>query len=104
MLGGLLRYQLFLVYGVALLSIWYTALEQKYVLVDLFSPTITADTVTGFITYFPLWVILFLGVYAVSSITQGVVNCADCPEAAKEIDEQVKEAKIALKKRGIPLE
>eukprot|EP00978_Attheya_sp_CCMP212_P003275 scaffold6788_cov55-Attheya_sp.AAC.2 len=71
MLGGLLRYQLFLVYGVALLSIWYTALEQKYVLVDLLSPTITPDTVT------------------VSSITQGVINCADCPEAAKEIDEQV---------------
>ncbi len=53
------------------------------------------------IDYFPLWILVGLAMYAIISITYGVVNFADCPDAAKEVERHVKEAKEEMKKRGI---
>ena len=91
MTGLLLRWQLFAAYGAAFAAIWGFALksmaeeEQKNLLVE----------------YAPVWAILALGIYAGVSVLYGVANFRDCPEAAKEIEQQVAEARKELKRRGI---
>jgi flagellar motor component MotA len=84
---GLLRYQLFLGLGVGFLAIWYGILST--------------GTSNPLFVYTPLWAVVMLGIYAVGTIAYGVMNCKDFPEAAAEIEEQVKEAKVEMKKRGI---
>ena len=44
---------------------------------------------------------MMLGVYAVSSIVYGVVQCKDFPDNALEIEKQAKEAKIEMSRRGV---
>ena len=88
MMDGLLRYQQFCIYGVLFLSVW-TAL--------LYSPSSSHPI----IQYAPLVLIAVLGVYALASITYGVVNLKDCPEAALEVEKDVKEAKAAMAKKGV---
>jgi hypothetical protein len=46
---------------------------------------------------------LVLGVYAVLSVAYRVATMADYPDAAEEIDLQVKEAKAALIKMGVKM-
>jgi len=53
------------------------------------------------IDWAPVWAVAALGVYAVVSVMYGVANFRDCPEAAKEIEQQVIEARKELKRRGI---
>lgn len=82
----MLRYQLFLAVGVSFLSVWYAALQ-------------VSDN--PLVLYAPAWAILLLAIYAISSIAIGLVNFRDTPEAATEIEQQVKEAKSEMTKRGI---
>ena len=84
---GLLRYQLFLGFGVAFLAVWYGMLAT--------------GTSNPLYVYAPIWAIIMLGIYAVGTITTGVMNCKDFPEAAAEIERQVKEAKEEMTKRGV---
>jgi hypothetical protein len=90
---ALLRYQLFLGLGVAFLAVWYAALSS--------TSTTDDDLTTLLIVYAPVWAIVFLGSYAVATIAIGLTNFRDCPEASAEIEEQVKEAKAEMKKRGV---
>jgi dolichyl-phosphate mannosyltransferase polypeptide 3 len=90
---ALLRYQLFLGIGVAFFSIWYALLKS--------SEATSEASANVLIPYAPLWAILLLGVYAIGSIAYGLIKFKDSPEAAAEIEEQVLEAKAAMKKRGI---
>lgn len=92
-MGGLLRYQLFLGIGVLVLSIWYTVLSNQ-----------SDPNATPSIKYAPLLGLVLLGIYAFVSIAYGVVICKDFPEAAREIEEQVKEAKSEMARRGIIME
>jgi hypothetical protein len=55
------------------------------------------------IQFAPLIAIGLLGIYAGGSVIIGVLNFADCPEAAAEIDRQVAQAKIELRKKGVKL-
>mmetsp|Transcript_1902 Transcript_1902/g.2781 ORF Transcript_1902/g.2781 Transcript_1902/m.2781 type:complete len:107 (-) Transcript_1902:277-597(-) len=96
---GLLRYQIFLVYGVVFYAIWHAALSNMETVMET-SP-LSSNVTTLLIWYAPIWAILALGVYAVVTIIHSVLAFDDCPEAAAEIDTQVKEARVALKKRGI---
>jgi hypothetical protein len=82
----MLRYQLFLAIGASFLSVWYSAIQFS---------------VDPLVLYAPVWGILLLGVYAVSNIAIGLVNFKDTPEAAAEIEQQVKEAKAEMTKRGV---
>jgi Dolichol-phosphate mannosyltransferase subunit 3 (DPM3) len=89
---ALLRWQVFAAYGATFLAIWYYALNNKKdwsVKLDLL------------IDFGPLWAILVLGLYALSSVVVGVKNCRDCPEAAVELNQEIAEAKAELKRRGI---
>mmetsp|Transcript_29951 Transcript_29951/g.36491 ORF Transcript_29951/g.36491 Transcript_29951/m.36491 type:complete len:94 (-) Transcript_29951:270-551(-) len=92
---GLLRYQLFLSHTVTFIAIWYTLLQNPDVIPDGIPDAV--------VRYAPLWAIVILGCYAVTSIGYSMMTFADCPEAAKEIETQVKEAKIELLKRGVEL-
>ena len=90
---GLLRYQVFLFYGVLFLAVWQGAKMNQ-------------DETAGpaakiLVDFAPLWAIIALGIYALSTIIYNVMTFNDCPEAAKEIDRQVKEAKAEMKKRKV---
>jgi dolichyl-phosphate mannosyltransferase polypeptide 3 len=93
---GLLRYQVFIAYGAVFLAIWYKALSfRNEAKADL------SKEVDLLITFAPVWAVLGLGIYAVSNLIHGVSNMSDCPNAAKEIEKNVKEARKDMKKRGI---
>ena len=95
-MAGLLRYQIFLGYGILVLGVWYGALQSKSSLINEGSAI-----QESLVDYFPLWVILCLALYAIGSLVYGVANFADCPLAAKEVERQIEEAKAAMKKKGI---
>jgi hypothetical protein len=90
-MGGLLRYQIFLGYGILFLAIWYAALSTQK---ESQEPSIWA-------VFAPVWLVVALGIYAVSTIVYGVATFKDFPEASAEIEQQVKEAKVEMKKRGV---
>lgn len=100
-MGFLLRYQVFLTYGALFVAVWRAALQQEEQLVETAAPYTTLASLL--IRFAPLWGIASLGVYALVTIVYNVLTFEDCPEAAKEIDDQVKEARAELKKRGIPV-
>jgi dolichol-phosphate mannosyltransferase subunit 3 len=90
-MSGLLRYQIFLMYGALFIALWYGALSTQQ----------TTDPPSIWIVYAPVWAILLLGLYALGSVMYGVTTLKDCPEAASEIERQIVEAKAEMKKRGI---
>ena len=85
---GLLRYQRFVGIGISFVSIWYAILSQQ-------------PDVNIVVRFAPIWACIGLALYAIASIGYGVIICKDVPEAAKEIERQVKEAKIEMKKRAV---
>ena len=85
----LLRYQIFAATGISLLSIWLALLNNST----------TASN--PLVLYAPVWSVLLLGLYAIISVILGTMSFKDCPEAAAEIETQIKEAKTEMKKRGI---
>jgi dolichyl-phosphate mannosyltransferase polypeptide 3 len=93
---GLLRYQVFVTYGAVLLAIWYQALSFRNEAKTELSPEVDL-----LIKFAPVWAVLALGIYALSNLVHGVISMSDCPDAAKEIEQQVKEARKEMKKRGI---
>lgn len=100
MAGGLLRYQVFLSYGVAFLALWYAALQNKEAILEASGHPEATDLA---VQWAPLWGILCLAVYAFVSIAYGVLTFEDFPEAATELELQVKEARAEMKRRGIPI-
>ena len=90
---GLLRYQVFLVYGVSFIALWLGAKAKK--------DDSTGATTAILIDFAPVWAVLLLGVYAAATIIYNVMTFNDCPEAAAELDQQIKEAKAEMKKRKI---
>ena len=49
----------------------------------------------------PLGLVLLFGIYAVTVIVYRVATFNDCPEAAEELQRQIKEAKEDLKQKGL---
>eukprot|EP00934_Nitzschia_sp_Nitz4_P008851 Nitzschia sp. Nitz4//scaffold138_size62050//50933//51220//NITZ4_006397-RA/size62050-processed-gene-0.24-mRNA-1//-1//CDS//3329535794//8841//frame0 len=90
---ALLRYQYFLSLGISFLSAWWYACQQL---------TSSSSTATRrLVLSAPVWAVFALGIYAVSSIAVGLARFKDVPEAASEIEQQVKEAKEAMIQRGV---
>jgi hypothetical protein len=100
---GMLRYQVFSSRMVIGLAIWYAILRSS---VNNSSST-SGSSSSGYmgpyiaITYAPIWVILVLGLYAVTVIGMGVFNMRDAPEAATELDQHITQARHEMKHRGI---
>ena len=85
----LLRYQTFIAIGLSFLSIWLALIKSS-------------DAPVGPLVLFaPVWSVILLGLYAISSIVLGLITLKDTPEAAAEIERHIVEAKAEIKKRGI---
>ena len=84
---GLLRYQVFLAYGVLFVAVWQALLRQY------------PDDLVVWIL--PLVALGLLAIYGISSIAVGVLTFRDTPEAAAELEQQIAEAKAEMKQRGI---
>ena len=84
---GLLRYQVFLAYGVLFVAVWQALLRQ-YPDDDL-------------VLWMPFWALGLLAIYGISSIAIGVLTFRDTPEAAAELEQQIAEAKAEMTQRGI---
>mmetsp|Transcript_18647 Transcript_18647/g.18886 ORF Transcript_18647/g.18886 Transcript_18647/m.18886 type:complete len:106 (-) Transcript_18647:218-535(-) len=101
----MLRYQLFLAYGVAILSTWIALMKNEDMIIEhsatIMGPfVVNSNHVKVVIQFLPFWAIVLLGAYAATSVVIGVLTFKDCPEAALEIEQQVRDAKIELKKKG----
>jgi Dolichol-phosphate mannosyltransferase subunit 3 (DPM3) len=93
----LLRYQIFLSYTAALFAFWAIALGSNGGF-DHFQLKTSTDIVLVFI---PVWGLITLGIYLLSLLIYGVMTYRDCPEAARELESEIKEAKTEMKRRGI---
>jgi len=99
----MLRYQLFLSIGILFVACWVALLQnEEKILNSVYSP-LPASAIEIFIRLLPLWLIVCLAFYAIASIGYGMMNFVDCPEAASEIERNVREAKIELRKKGVAL-
>jgi hypothetical protein len=61
-------------------------------------PQKVIDTI---ITFAPIFAIVLLGIYLLSRLIIGILAFEDCPDAAKEIDTQIAEAKTEMKRRKV---
>ncbi|CEG50041.1 Dolichol-phosphate mannosyltransferase, subunit 3 [Plasmopara halstedii] len=89
----MLKYQKWLCASVVLLALWLLLLHNanKYVQDELMVQMVKALPVLGLISF---------GVYSLAIIALSVMAVQDVPEAAKELDRQVLEAKSDLAKKG----
>lgn len=92
----LLRYQIFLAYGCAFGAIWLYGIRN----IDKLELPEVGNVI---VVYAPVWGVLFLGIYLLSRLVLGVFSFRDCPDAAKEIEMQIAEARNAMKARKIIL-
>jgi Dolichol-phosphate mannosyltransferase subunit 3 (DPM3) len=90
----MLRYQVFLSYGIAFLAFWWWAITRK-------SDEMASTTLTHGVVLPLLGGVGLLGVYLLARLVIGVASFQDCHEAAVEISAQIKEAKAELRKRKI---
>ncbi|KAK7898878.1 hypothetical protein WMY93_019731 [Mugilogobius chulae] len=51
----------------------------------------------------PLYLLVSFGCYSLATVGYRVATFNDCEEAAKELQEQIKEAKEDLRKRGLKI-
>ena len=49
----------------------------------------------------PVYLVIFFGLYSIAVIVYRVYTFNDCPEAAKELQLEIEEAKEDLKKKGM---
>ena len=78
-------------------------MQNEAVLTETMTATLNVpSTVTSYaIVFFPIWLLLVLAIYAATTILYGVVTLRDYPEAAEELEMQIKQAKKELKKLGV---
>ena len=103
-----LRYQVFLSYGVVFLATWWYCLLNKDTIITTATATTTntanaslVQVMEIVITFAPIIAIFLLGIYLLSRLIFGVLAFQDCPDAAKEIDTQIAEAKAEMKRRTV---
>ena len=97
----MLRYQVFLYWGVAWAAIWYRALQVQDHLVAI-SP-LPPKVTSHLILLLPLWILVALAFYALGCILYGLAILGDFPEAATALEHEIREDKLAMTKRGVPI-
>jgi hypothetical protein len=104
----LLRYQLFLASAVLFLQVWRTSLANIDHLKS-WAAAIAMSIGGGdggtvvlelLVRYMPLWAILSLGVYALSSVLYRVSAMGDRPDVALELTTEISLAKERLRVAG----
>jgi len=83
---------------------WWSLWSQKVVLPSSVSASIPAVLLTTaalhVFRFLPIYTLILFGVYSVVSVMIKVSNFKDCPEAAKELDADIAEARTELKSKG----
>jgi hypothetical protein len=110
----MLRYQVFLTHSIVFLSIWLfdvlKVLEKSEPESDGHAGSTTStqqqqqqqqQMVRTLRLYAPVWMILGLGIYLFLRLILGVLAFRDCPDAASELEAEIVQAKIELRKRKI---
>ncbi len=85
----LLRYQIFCLYFFLYTGVWIAVKSE------------IGEESSPIIDYAPLWAVMAIGTFAAYSIFSGVYSIEDCPEAAAEVEKDVKEALSAMKSNGV---
>ncbi|ETK82537.1 hypothetical protein F441_12321 [Phytophthora nicotianae CJ01A1] len=89
----MLKYQKWLAAFVVLLALWLLLLR--------YAADHAQDTrVLQVVTALPMYALVTFGAYSLGVIALSVMAVQDCPDAAKELDRQVVEAKADLTKKG----
>jgi dolichyl-phosphate mannosyltransferase polypeptide 3 len=89
----MLKYQKWLVAFVALLTLWLLLLR-------LAGDHVQDPRVLQVVTVLPMYALVTFGAYSLGAIALSVMAVQDFPEASKELDRQVAEAKVDLAKKG----
>ncbi|CAI5736582.1 unnamed protein product [Hyaloperonospora brassicae] len=89
----MLKYQKWLTAGVALLALWLLLLQ--YV-----SNHVQNPRVFSVVKALPVYAVVSFGAYSLAVIALSVMAVQDFPEASKELDQHVVEAKLDLAKKG----
>ncbi len=72
---------------------WWGTLRQN--------PGGVATTYPNFVLFWPLGLAVMFALYAAFVVIYRTLTFNDCPEAADELQKQIKEAKADLKKKGL---
>ncbi|CAH1391070.1 unnamed protein product [Nezara viridula] len=60
-----------------------------------------SDEWNSFVVYFPVYTVFLVGIYSLIVVLWRVYSFNDCPEAAKELQQQIKAAREDLKLKGL---
>ncbi|KAF4315455.1 hypothetical protein BBO99_00008564 [Phytophthora kernoviae] len=88
----MLKYQKWLVAFIALLAVWLLLLRYASEQAD--------PRVLQVVNMLPMYALVSFGAYSLGVIALSVMAVQDFPEASKELDRQVIEAKADLAKKG----
>lgn len=91
----MLRYQVFLTNILAFLPAWWYAVARRDDLHKYLGDAVWA------VDWAPLIALVLFGGYALLRLIVGVATFSDCPQAARELEIQVEEAKKELRRRKI---
>ncbi|KAG3168407.1 hypothetical protein PI124_g3873 [Phytophthora idaei] len=89
----MLKYQKWLAAFVVLLALWLLLLRYA-------TDHVQDPRVLQVVTTLPMYALVSFGAYSLAVIAVSVMAVKDFPEAAKELDRQVVEAKADLTKKG----
>ncbi|RLN10848.1 hypothetical protein BBJ28_00010051 [Nothophytophthora sp. Chile5] len=89
----MLKYQKWLVAFVLLLSLWLLLLRYA-------TDHVADPRVLQVVNVLPMYALVSFGAYSLAAIALSVMAVQDFPEASKELDRQVIEAKAELTKKG----
>ncbi|TMW69260.1 hypothetical protein Poli38472_001416 [Pythium oligandrum] len=92
----MLKYQKWLTTLVVFLSLWLFLCKYT-------SEQVADPRVFQVVQVLPMYALVSFGAYSLAVIALSVMAVTDCPEAAKELDRQVLEAKEDLRKKGMKL-
>lgn len=82
---------------ILLLSVWISIYSGKFL------PELSRQH-PALVLWSPVLAVAAFGIYSVGVIAIRVASFNDCDEAAKELKEEIEEAKADLKKKGIKID
>lgn len=82
---------------------WLTALIVLFALWRVLCNYLVDQRLLQIAHVLPMYLLVVFGAYSLAVIAFSVMNVTDCPEASKELERQVLEAKEDLRKKGMKL-
>jgi dolichyl-phosphate mannosyltransferase polypeptide 3 len=92
----MLKYQKWLIFFIVFFFVWLGICKFS-------SEYIVNPRIQQIAFVLPMYLLVTFGAYSLAVIALNVMAVSDCVEAAKELDEEVKQAKEDLRKKGMNL-